>query len=335
MDDDLLDEILDEVQSLAEQLSGESLPLLFEERARGIAPGAPGRAAWLTHAGERWEMEGDLVRAKACYEEAARDGGETYLDPRAEMLNVLLELGETDRVNELLADLRRDLKAGWEGRYVHEMVGESLELHGRLDEAMRWFSAGLTHSQRDDPETVDLGCLNGRWRVRRALGLPHDRYDELCEERRREYAATAEDETGLLEDEKRLLEVPTGTASAPLTVLYWPKEEFDLVLDRWPTAAEHCGSDHAAHRAKVEQRLRDLVGHDGQVAVGLGSLEDYLHFAQSRGEESLDASARGMYGAHLAYTGRFVTWPPSRNDRCWCGSGLKYKRCCGALRFDG
>ena len=133
--------------------------------------------------------------------------------------------------------------------------------------------------------------------------------DELCEERRREYSSTAEDETGLLEDEKRLLEVPTGTVSAPLTVLYWPKEEFDLVLDRWPTAAEHCGSDHAAHRARVEQRLRDLVGHDGQVAVGLGSIEDYLHFAQSRGEESLDASTRGMYGAHLAYTGRFVTCP--------------------------
>jgi uncharacterized protein YecA (UPF0149 family) len=85
----------------------------------------------------------------------------------------------------------------------------------------------------------------------------------------------------------------------------------------------------------VEQRLRDLVGHDGQVAVGLGSLEDYLQFAQSRGVESPDASTRGMYGAHLAYTGRFVPWPPRRNDRCWCGSGLKYKRCCGALRFDG
>jgi uncharacterized protein YecA (UPF0149 family) len=23
-------------------------------------------------------------------------------------------------------------------------------------------------------------------------------------------------------------------------------------------------------------------------------------------------------------------WPPGRNDECWCGSGRKYKKCCGA-----
>jgi hypothetical protein len=325
MDDDLLDEILDEVEALGNQLPGETLALLFEERARGIAPGAPGRAAWLSHAGERWEMEGELERARTCFEQAAQDGGEAYLDPRAAMLNVLLELGETARVDDLLADLRRDLKAGWDGRFVHEMVGEALELHGRLDEAQRWFTSGLTHAERLDPEAVDLGCLNGRWRVRRALDLPHDRYDDLCEERRREYAAD-------IEDEKRLLEAPAGDVAPPLAVLYWPAEELELVLQRWPALAEVYGADHAEHRARVEHRLRELAEREGPVAVGIGSLEDYLRFATGRGDHVEDPSTRGMYGAHLAYTGSYVVWPPRRNDRCWCGSGLKYKKCCGALR---
>ena len=325
MDDDLLDEILDDVEALGSQLPGKTVALVCEERARGIAPGAPGRAAWLSHAGERWEMEGDLERARACFEQAAQDGGETYLDARAQMLNVLLELGETSRADELLEQLRSDLKAGWSGRYVHEVVGEGLELHDRLDEALRWFSAGLTHAQREDPEALDLGCLNGRFRVRRALGLPHDRYDDICEETRREYAAD-------IEDEKRLLKAPSGDVSPPLAVLYWPEEELDRVLERWPGLREDYGSDHAEHRSRVEHRLRELADHEGPVAVGLGGLEDYLKFAASRGDHVEDASTRGMYGAHLAYSGRFLAWPPGRNDRCWCGSGLKYKKCCGALR---
>ncbi|ROO82838.1 SEC-C motif-containing protein [Actinocorallia herbida] len=27
--------------------------------------------------------------------------------------------------------------------------------------------------------------------------------------------------------------------------------------------------------------------------------------------------------------GELIPWPPERNDACWCGSGAKYKKCCG------
>jgi uncharacterized protein YchJ len=26
---------------------------------------------------------------------------------------------------------------------------------------------------------------------------------------------------------------------------------------------------------------------------------------------------------------RTIAWPPPRNAACWCGSGSKYKKCCG------
>jgi tetratricopeptide (TPR) repeat protein len=327
MDDDLLDEILDEVEALGNQLPGETLALLFEERARGVAPGAPGRAAWLSHAGERWEMEGDLARAKACFEQAAQDGGEAYLDPRAGLVNVLLRLGENSRADEVLADLRRDLKAGWSHRFLHETVGESLELNGRLQEALRWFTAGLTHAEREDPEAVDIGCLNGRFRVRRALGLPLDRYDELCEERRRQYEEDVEGDEPLLQE-------AAGKKPPLLTVLYWPPTEFALLLGRWPDLADDYGSTHAEHRSVVERHLREVAASHGHVTVGPGDFAEYLEFAERRDDHAANASTRAGGAAHLGRLDRVVAWPPRRNDRCWCGSGLKYKKCCGALRFD-
>ena len=93
------DEILDEVEELATTMPAEELARLLEDRAHALAPGSPGRAAWLCYAGERWEMVDDFARAKACFEEAVADGGETFLDPRADLANVLLELGETSRAD--------------------------------------------------------------------------------------------------------------------------------------------------------------------------------------------------------------------------------------------
>jgi uncharacterized protein YecA (UPF0149 family) len=29
-----------------------------------------------------------------------------------------------------------------------------------------------------------------------------------------------------------------------------------------------------------------------------------------------------------------VSWPPGRNQPCWCGSGYKYKKCCAATPLD-
>jgi tetratricopeptide (TPR) repeat protein len=329
MDDELLDDLLDEVEELATQMPNEQLARLLEARAHALAPGTPRRAAWLCHAGERWEMEGDFVRAKVCYQEALRDGGETFLDPRADLANAMLELQEPARANELIDELRRDADNGELDELTHERVGEILEMHGRLEEALRWFDEGLALAQRDEPEALDLGCLNGHYRVRRALGLPLDRHDVLCEERRRDYSAD-------VEDEKRLLHAggSEGQESTPLTVLYWLDTELDRLLDRWPGLADVFGSDHFEHRLRVERRLRELVGgadRAGAVAVGLGDFEEYVLFAGGRGASAAESSTRAAYAAHLAYLGRVVPWPPGRDDPCWCGASHPYEKHCGAL----
>jgi uncharacterized protein YecA (UPF0149 family) len=52
-------------------------------------------------------------------------------------------------------------------------------------------------------------------------------------------------------------------------------------------------------------------------------------FAAEHGLEAdwAETCSRAAYEA--AAQGRGTPWPPGRNDPCWCGSGSKYKRCCG------
>ncbi|MFG1883268.1 SEC-C domain-containing protein [Micromonospora sp. NPDC049102] len=45
--------------------------------------------------------------------------------------------------------------------------------------------------------------------------------------------------------------------------------------------------------------------------------------------ELTDAAIRAGYAAEVsARPAARVPWPPERNDACWCGSGLKYKKDC-------
>ncbi len=325
--DPLHDEILAEVARLQSVPHAERAAL-FESRAEALAPGGPGRAAWLSHAGEAWELAGDLGRARACYEAAVEDGGDTYLDPRAELLGVVLDLGEPARAAELLTELEQGLRDGHRhGEFVHETVGEALEMHGHPEEALRWFDAGLSASERDSPADLDIGCLNGRFRVRRTLGLPMDRYDEICEARRAGYADELDDDDLIVDGP----DLPRGPddRSVPLTVVHWPPGELEPLLERWPTLAEDYGTDHDEHRARVEQRLRHLAGAHPRLAVGRGRVQELATFAAERDEDPRQHLPRGLYAAHLALEGRTTPWPPGRDEPCWCGSGVAYASCCG------
>ncbi len=299
----------------------------YERCAAALVPGEAGRAAWWAHAGEAWELAEDLGEARRCYAEAVADGGDAYIDPRAGLFGVLLDLGETAQADDLLGELREAVQDDPAGRFVHEMVGEALELHERPAEALRWFDAGLTRSERETPGRPDAACLNGHYRVRRTLGLPLDRYDELSEAHRAEYLEE-------LEDEEQLLDAPATPSSVRLTVLYWPPQEYARLVERWPAVTEDYGADHAEHRTLVEHHLRQLSEQRSGMLVGAASLDDYLAWAKERGERAPEASTRASYAAHLGRLEEAVTpWPPGRNEPCWCGSGTKYKKCCGALRF--
>ncbi|GAA3199838.1 SEC-C domain-containing protein [Actinocorallia longicatena] len=44
----------------------------------------------------------------------------------------------------------------------------------------------------------------------------------------------------------------------------------------------------------------------------------------------IERAMRGDQSARIVSPeGHHVPWPPERNGTCWCGSGTKYKKCCG------
>jgi hypothetical protein len=201
-----------------------------------------------------------------------------------------------------------------------------LEAAGRAEIAEQWLSAALEtavgrlSSRRSGPgdgqASVVYALAQQRHRLRRDLDLPHDEHDDLADHLQDVvYGAAGTDDD---EDEYE------GTA-----VLFWPRVEFDQVLRRWPVLAEAYGHSWDAHRARLQRGLQ-LWAESGRTGLALlaGSADELAGYAARRGGDPTDPEVRQGYAQHLEDHPRETLWPPGRNEVCWCGSGLKYKKCC-------
>lgn len=73
--------------------------------------------------------------------------------------------------------------------------------------------------------------------------------------------------------------------------------------------------------------LEEATGERPRVAAI--DVDELVAWSAAEGYDPDSGEARSQFVAELARTGRALAWPPERNEPCWCGSGLKYKRCCG------
>jgi uncharacterized protein YecA (UPF0149 family) len=120
-----------------------------------------------------------------------------------------------------------------------------------------------------------------------------------------------------------------------------PAEEFAAIEERWPDVAaqdpvrddEGALVDHAEYCRRMEQTLRE-ASESGLRRLRIATLrreafDAWVSASGREGEE--EAALRAGYAAELNRRGiEVVGWPPGRNERCWCGSGAKYKKCCAA-----
>jgi hypothetical protein len=281
-------------------------------------------------AAEITEREGDLQAALALAErgvEAYRvhgDAGHGY--PRAFRAELFLRLGREDEAMAEFVALRpllgRDLDAV-------SYVSEALETAGRAEIAEQWLSAALETAvagmagrspRRSQPghelALVVYALAQQRHRLRRDLDLPHDEHDDLADSLQDAVYGMA----GADDDEDEY----EGTA-----VLFWPREEFDRVVGRWPVLAAAYGHSWDEHRARLQRGLR-LWAESGRSGLALlaGSAEELASFAARAGGDPTDPEVRQGYAQHLENHPRETRWPPGRNEACWCGSVMKYKKCC-------
>ncbi|MGW8434652.1 SEC-C metal-binding domain-containing protein [Nocardiopsis sp. NPDC055879] len=189
------------------------------------------------------------------------------------------------------------------GRPMAAVLADEFAADGDLDRALYCYNIACRSIlaepvellERMDP--VGLLPLMGRARVRERLGLPADEHDR---------AVRAADGAGpSLEEEMGLLEEPVEEAPDARVVVVGRARE---------------------HYSGFERALRE--GGNGQRIV----LAEQAEIDAYAGEHGLDPAAEETRNAwaRTLPEDRVVAWPPERNRPCWCGSGRKYKKCCGS-----
>ena len=314
----MLDDVRDHIEELQEELSAPDAGPTLEKIARDLPVGAHGRAEYLTSAAESYLLAERPKDAKRCAQDAIEDGGETVLISEGQLIDILLTEGDHDAADEIAAALRkraRDLSV-----FDIEQIAEAYEAADRLKEAQRWFTIAL---RPYDPEDVTVGSTAyaaaiARRRVRQQMGLPEDRFDQAADQAH----------TDLFGESPQ----PDAEALPPMAVLYWPKAEFKRYVALFPDLAEGYDWNHNGHRGQVREELEMFAASGAELSVAPATVDGLLDFADERGLDPAGSRARSYYAAEIRRVGKDVAWPPEQQDRCWCGSGKKYDRCCGNAR---
>jgi Uncharacterized protein conserved in bacteria len=117
-------------------------------------------------------------------------------------------------------------------------------------------------------------------------------------------------------------------------IAYFPPAEYEAAWAHGLLNATNY-RDHADYRRETEQALQALAGrHPGPIWIVPLDVPGLLEYAQQTGKDPTHRQTRLAYTGQLYETGRdTIPWPPERNGPCWCGSGHKYKKCCGSPAF--
>lgn len=148
----------------------------FEAAADDLGPEDFGRPALLVAAADHWGMRGEPDRAHRVLDVAEAEGGEPADGVLPTRLDLALAAGDESLAKDVLARLRVSVRDDALIALDYERVAGVLEAHGDLRGALRWYTMPFTHAEPDDPD-LDPYCLAGRARIRRALGMPPDRFD--------------------------------------------------------------------------------------------------------------------------------------------------------------
>ncbi|MDQ6806081.1 MAG: SEC-C metal-binding domain-containing protein [Actinomycetota bacterium] len=277
----------------------------------------------LAHAGRHDE-------AIAAFERALELGWDVVPDGRCEIARVLLLAGRDAEADVLWADLRA---ADPDGVWTLNAGGLACAQVGRDEEAVEWLAAGLRRAvKREDPEHVVDQMSDARRSSLRRLGRGLDDLEREVEAFRARSAVREQERLSELRSAAKRAGIPVRGSSA--TIAWLTEADYDAARARWPGWIESVTQDEPfdERRKRMERHLRQRhADGDGPFQLVTIDLEPYAAWCAERGYEPADRRSRASFAVSVRDTGGGRSWPPGRNDPCWCGSGRKYKRCCGAL----
>jgi hypothetical protein len=325
-----------EVEPGGRDLAGAGTVSRYGEQALELEAEAGRHPDWagelLLDAATAWRQAGEPERAIAVLRELVASGGEEGQFAQVLLAEVYFDLGRDDAARAELAALKSAPPCS---PGPCEVAAELFEERGDLAAAGEWYDTAA--AVLTDDELAALGgefgwpsypahVLLGRSRVRQLLGFPTDELDDAVR-RARERSGV-----GALPSADDLLAghggVPLGTRE--VRTLFWQRPEFHASRERWPALFDSNGTDPVVYHRGLEDRFRQLSGRGvARVTLVPGTAEGLDRFALGTGRDPAEDTTRHAYMCELVDAGETIAWPPPRNGRCWCGSGSKYKKCCG------
>jgi hypothetical protein len=127
-------------------------------------------------------------------------------------------------------------------------------------------------------------------------------------------------------------------AAPAVAFAFMPAEQYAGYLSTVPHLAGEFTEGHRAYRVAVQQHIGEFLrilradGLDPQPYVVAIRIVAFTLWGARTGSDCLDPLARAAYAATCANeTGHpdVTAWPPRGHQPCWCGTGTKYRRCCG------
>jgi tetratricopeptide (TPR) repeat protein len=117
----------------------------------------------------------------------------------------------------------------------------------------------------------------------------------------------------------------------PVATPYFPADEFAVALAAWPSFAADWEDDgHAGYALELDRRMRAVApGAPRHPVVAPLTVARVRALASENELDEGAAEVRARAAYDVAQEGGAIAWPPGRNEPCWCGSGRKYKKCCG------
>ena len=238
-------------------------------------------------------------------------------DLRGSVAAHLLRAGREEEADELWEIVATEVPEKVELRFVAGVAYQELDRH---EDALGWFDEALELVlQHGDHEGWLVDLLEAR---DESLSATAQQPDDL--QRRGEFMLAQQTRHVAAFDPVAERRLPVAPA-----VDWVQREEWEQGLQTWPDLAQAWDSaDYQEYARDVQARLLAVAEESPRPLLAPVYVDAYLEWCDAKSMEGADPASRDTYAQEVARLGNAVPWPPGKRERCWCGSGEKYKNCC-------
>ena len=119
------------------------------------------------------------------------------------------------------------------------------------------------------------------------------------------------------------------TQDAGSAVGWFPRSEWESAAALWPALPDGF-ADYQEYARDVQRRLLE-ADQDGRAVLSPLYVDAFTEWCDANDLTASETAAADDYATEVARVGNAVPWPPRGREACWCGSGEKYKKCCGTV----